>query len=252
MRRSFAERVDEYVSRCRPISTGGRVLLRRYVESLDLSREKHVDIEIRILGELCRLVEEINLDGLGIERLHQLSLRPAPSKTASFLRRRLARRLIRLLQADGAFPQPGDLRAQKRLQRILDETSAAGRGRLCRWIEEQREHHDGRRKVGWGQLLVHARALAELEAMIDELELDDSDAKDAVELWLNRLVREIVDCGCPPVTRAITPEQCNCCGATAATHGTRLSPAVAKQNELEALGRRYLNWCFPTDQEEAA
>jgi hypothetical protein len=253
-RRCFSDRIDRCVNDCDPTSTAGAVLLARYAESLDRSRTNSADAEIIVLRELCSLVEDptVTLEPLTVDRLRRIAQRPAPSRTAAERRRRLASRLIALLQKDGIFPDSGELHASRSVMRTLAPLPDGRRSRVARWIEEQREYPDGRPKTGWGQLLVHARALAELETLLEDLQLDSEECKDAVGLWLERVVREIVDCGCPPVTRARTPHHCHSCGATPTTHGTRPSPALAKQRELEALARRYLDWAFPTYEDEAA
>jgi hypothetical protein len=226
---AMSDRARTRVAACKPASPLGRLLLERYVEAVDLTDPS--ELELVLLTHVCRLVEELPLDTISIRALDEAGEAPQPSKTARRLRRIAAGRLRRLLQATGELPGTRELAAEARIVRLLERAPAAGRGTLARWNEVRADIEPFERSH-------ELRRLAQLEEVIAERGLLSDEA--LIQLWLRRLVRPIVACRCAPVTRAVDPNRCNACGATAESHGTRPSPAPPKQRRLERMGRRYL------------
>lgn len=221
---------DRLVRSCRPLSESGRGLLERYAAEVDLSRSPKRELEL--LWAACRLVEEISFDGLSVRALDEAGAQPQASKAGCRYRRVAAGRFRRLLQASGELPAPGELASEARLRRWIATAPPAARATLGRWSE----YRSG--VLGAYERSHEIRHLSRLERVI-ETHGPASDAS-IIQRWLRESVRPIVNCRCAPVTRAIDPEQCSCCGASVATHGTRPSPGPAKQRRLERLAVRYL------------
>ena len=141
---------------------------------------------------------------------------------------------MRLLQQSGELPTAHEVTSSRAIEKELALTPEGGRGTLRRWLA-QHQH-----ELGWHELRWQAHKLRQLEEIVAEH--PDADDDGAITRWLWKLVRRVVACNCPPVTRRADPSVCSCCGATIATHGYRPSPSRANQRKLAALGRRYLRF----------
>lgn len=208
-----------------PASAIGQALLERYLDRIEIERASQPRRERRLVRELCSLVEEVAFPTLTIRALLEAG-------SANPLRGRVCWRLIRVLQADGDLPDSAALRRHVQISRTIAQAPAPARAALERWVELRQEN------VGPHELSEEIRRYAELERILAEH--PDVSAQRAIDLWLRRIVRRIVDCRCPPITRALDPDRCNSCEATTLTHGTRPSPAMEKQQTYAAGARRYL------------
>jgi hypothetical protein len=213
----------------------GAELLRRYMASVHFEGTPGTQSnELVHLRELCRLVETIEFTSLSVQALTAIADAPAPSITAAKRRRLVVGRLLRLLRQEGELPSAAEVTASRSIEADLLATPPGGRGTLRRWLAVRK------RKLGWHELRWEARRLRELEAVIGDY--PGADDEELTTRWLLRLVRQIVDCGCPPVTRRTDPAVCVCCGATTASHGSRPSPGEANQRKLSAVACNYLKF----------
>lgn len=208
-------------------------LIRRYATGVHLGGSRGTQENALVdLREFCRLIEQARLEVISYRSLIALAEIPAPSPTAARRRRRVVDRLIRLLQHSGELPTPKELRASDAIEQTIAAMPTNDRGILRSWLAQRR------RTVGWWELRWEARRLQQLELVIGEH--PDADDDELITRWLCAIVRQIVDCGCPPVTRRRDPAVCSCCGKTRASHGSRPSPSERKQREYSVVARRYL------------
>lgn len=219
-------RLKHRLDTTRPASAIGQALLERYLARIEIERAPHPRRERRLVRELCSLVEEVAFPTLTIRALLEAG-------SANPLRRRVCWRLIRILQADGDLPGSAALRKHAQISRTTAQAAAPARAALEHWVELRQE------SVCAHELCREAKRHAELEQVLAEH--PDMSPQHAIDLWLRRIVRRIVDCGCPPITRALDPDRCSSCNATSLTHGTRPSPAKEKQQRYAAVARRYLD-----------
>jgi hypothetical protein len=229
-------RAQRAVDACVPVSPIGAELLRRYHVALEFGgANKTEDEQVHVLYELCRLVAEIPFPTLSIEALEQAAVAQTVTRYRAKCRHRAVRQLIRLLQAAGDLPDSDELAASRRIQEQLAKTPTAGRGTLRRWLAK-RQH-----RLGWHELSWEAKRLRKLEEVLTTASADLDD-RDIIAAWIRTLVRQIVDCGHHPVTRANDPARCNQCGATVDSHGRRPSPGERKQKELRRTAAAYLRF----------
>ena len=235
-RTSVAERAAAIVSATTArVSEASAELIRRYAASVHLDGSPGTRENALVdLREFCRIVESANLTRFSYSALAALANSSAPSPTAARRRRRVIGRLIRLLQSSGELPTNAELTASDAIETIVAETLPGGRPTLRRWLAQRR------RKVGWWMLRWEAKDLRDLESVIAAY--PGADDGELITRWLFRLVRQIVDCGCAPISRSADHDVCACCGATTATHGSRPSPGEPNQRKLRALARRYLQF----------
>lgn len=227
-------RVLAAVAACRPLSKTGAFLLERYMQVADTPANTWPPRERHYVYELCRLVEQNDFAVLTIAGLRKAALANGLSGRARLQRSSVVGRLIRILQTSGELPTQRDLRNRQATRRLLTSVPSASRRFLGKWELARRD------VLGPHELRHEIRRLT----LLEHLAVHYPDAADEylLDRWLRLLVRQIVDCRCAPVTRARDPFTCCCCGRTAATAGTRPSPARPKQKEITRIGARYLEF----------
>ncbi len=231
--RPFDARIEGVLAEFEPASPIGAEIVRSYTERIrrDGSAATRND-EIMLLRDLCAMAARTPLHELSVAAIEALNDPPADTEARHNRRAKALRRVIRIFQADGFLPSARDLRYNRKLRALLSRLAPAARPNLERWLAR-------RHGVCTYELFHEARRLAVLEDVLAEQ--PGLHHADAIAAWLERLVRPIVDCPCPPLTRARDPLTCASCGASAATHETRPSPGPAKQAELRSLGMKYLS-----------
>jgi len=234
-RRSFQTQVADVVAAHTPASPIGAELVRTYVGRIrsDGSPDtlRH---EIGVLRDLCQMVEATPVPTLSVAALESLLQPPAETAARRERRAKAVRRLIRMLQDNGELPSSHDLRYDRKLYQLLAAAASHARDNLTRWCAR-------RHGVSPYELYHEARRLQLLEEVLAaQPGLDD---RAAVAVWLQTLVRPIVDCGCPPVTRHPDDGRiCRSCGQDAAKPGVKTtpSPGERKQTALRSLAIKYL------------
>jgi len=213
----------------------GRELFRRYAAAVRFegSRERQ-EVALGDLRALGRLLEGVHLQQISYDSLAALTETPAASPAAAKRYRRVVRRLIRLLQSSGELPTPQEVRSSQVIERAIAATPAGGRRILRSWLAQRQ------RTVGWWELRFEAERLQQLELLIAAN--PGADDNELITRWLRVIVRQIVKCKCPPLTRWVNPAVCSCCGKTSAGAGTRPSPSERKQREYALTARRYLDY----------
>jgi hypothetical protein len=232
---AIAHRAEEIAASYQPRSAGGAELLRRYLASVHFDGAAGTqENELGFLREVCRLVEAFDFDELSVDVLDRAANSPAPSATATLRRRRVIGRVVRQLRHDGELPTAHELRASRAIEAELIDTPRAGRPTLRRWLASRK------RKLGWHELRWEARRLRTLEEVIAEH--PDAADDELITRWMFQIVRIVVACDCPPVTRQRNGAICSCCGSTIEKKGSRPSPNEQNQRKLRALGHRYLQF----------
>jgi hypothetical protein len=209
------------------------LLLDRYYSGVQFERGGSIpQRELCDFYEVCRIAEHPNLAELSIERLDELTELPRASASAADRRRRVIGRLIRLLEQDG-FPSRATRRENRQVHALIESLPSPSREQLSDWIALRSE------TVSWHQLLYEARRVAVLERLtVQSQGLEDAEI---IKAWLDAIVQPVVKCKCPPVTRKPEdPGRCSSCGKTIDGVGSRPSPCPKKQDELKAIGRKYL------------
>ena len=217
---------------CKPASPIGGLLLERYVAAIDFTRSS--SDELLLLRSVCRLVEDTPFDAISVEALERAGAVPQPTRKASRRRAFAARRLRRLLQTTGELPSEKVLALEKKIADLIADAPPAGRGTLNRWNDNRAS------RLGAFERFHEIRHLARLELVIAEI--GDKSDEVLIQLWIDRTVRQIVDCGCHQVGRALNPDHCIECGATSDTCKTTASPGQRKQRRLKSVVRRYLTF----------
>jgi hypothetical protein len=210
-------------------------LFRRYAAAVRLEGSRQAqESALADLRALRRLLERADLQEITYDSLTALAKIPAPSAAAAGRYRRVVRRLIRLLQDSGELPTQKEVRASQVIEQALAAAPAGGRRILRSWLAQRR------RTVGWWELRFEAERLQQLELVIASY--PGADDNELITRWLRVIVRQIVKCECPPLTRRANPAVCSCCGKTSASAGTRPSPSEPKQREYTVPARRYLEY----------
>lgn len=232
-KRPFATRVADVAAESTPVSAIGAELVRTYAGRISAHGSGgSLNHEIELLRVLCAMVHAKPLPVLSVAALESLLQLPAASAHQQRLRRKVIRRVVRILQDDGLVPSSHDLRYDRKLHELLDGSASYARDHLKRWFAR-------RHSVGAYELYHEARRLELLEEVLAAHPAVEEGA--AIGAWLGLLVRPVVDCGCPQVTRAKDGLVCSSCGATALPGiGTRPSPGLRKQAELRSLAAKYL------------
>jgi hypothetical protein len=227
------ERIKQRYEACVPRSETNQLLLDQYLTRVDLDRPgSTAENEVVVFYEVCRLVTEIDLSVISLRRLLEWS-EAGSTKTARKRRQLVVGRLIRILEQDG-FCRARERTAKARITAEIDSLASEEAERVRDWIARRRGE-----RVGWYQLSHEARHIALLERCASEA--PEVEQPILIRRWLAKIVKQVVDCDCPPVTRYPDPRRCKSCGATIETHGRRPAPGPRKQGELAAIGRRYLN-----------
>lgn len=228
--RRAATLVAETITR---VSAAQAELVRRYFAGVRLEgRVQTQEQALLDLREVCRLIGELQL--ISYSSIAALAAIPAPSPTAAKRRRRVVRRLIKLLQNSGELPTLRELNASKAIEQTIAATPLEGRRVLRSWLAQRRH------TVGWWDLRFEAERLYQMELVIAAH--PEADDQEWITRWLIAIVRQIVKCDCPPVTRSRNHDVCSTCGKTSASHGTRPSPGERKQHEYSVAARRYLEY----------
>jgi hypothetical protein len=228
------ERIRRAHADCDPMSATGQLLLDQYLARVDLGRPgPTMENETVLFYEACRLVEELDLSELSVTTFRAAIDRPGLSKTARMRRRRVTGRFFRILVEDG-FPSARERRARERIEEVLKELGAEHAACVRDWVRKRLDEN-----VGWYDLSHEIRRIAQLE-LIASASSDGCESDELIRKWLYKVVQQVVDCCCPPVTRYPDPTRCKSCGATRA-EGSRPSPGPRKQDELAVVGRRYLD-----------
>lgn len=226
-------RLDRAYTQCRPRSAAGSQLLDRYYTGVQFDRGGVIpEWELGDFYEACRIADEFSGE-LTLERLEERARMPDLSVTAARRRRRVISRLVKLLEQDG-LPSRAERRANQRTHEFANALPSPLRERVRGWLALRSQ------TLGWQQLAQEASRIVQLEQIAA---LNEAwHPGEVISAWLAAVIRPVVKCQCPPVTRAIDPTRCTSCGATIEEVGSRPAPGPRKQDELRSLGRRYLAW----------
>ena len=228
------QRLHRHAAACEPTAPVGRKLVDLYLQRL-IIRDLHPQTlyeEALLFRLLCTTVEQPELSALSMKRVDQALDRPSPTKTDAGRRRRLRGRIRTLLELEGLIPTRAEATAGRKIDQLIAEAPADRRRTLTEWL------HGRGQTLSLHELAREAKHHLLLEAVLHDHPGCSDDV--AIQLWLRRLVRPVVNCTCPPVTRRDNPLRCNSCGATPRTAGTRPSPSPRCQGKYERIARRYL------------
>ena len=225
------ERAAVLAAAARPRGVVNAMLLDRYVALVDWDAARsaqQIYWALACLRALIVALEEVELKILNHAALDQLRDLPAERPIEEAAQRRAVAQLRRDLQAWGELPSVRARRAARALDMLVEELPPASGAVFSAWIRRRSE------ALAPPQLRAEAHHLVVLEQLAT-LE-PDLDPEALLMLWLSRIVRQVVNCPCPPVARTHSPHHC----PRHPDYPLGPSPRARKQRELLAAGRRYL------------